>query len=501
LLLLTSICPLNKSIKYISILPENLREKSLDRFFAAELGLKAAFHLSIAKMENIKLLFQLYFRPAAAMSDIIDKGSWIFAAVAMLLVMLVFQFTVNLRIAENYAVAAADLRTGQSERANPDDVYIDGADKNTEGKMRAAEAGKTVHIGPQQKTPFPLAGPAILFLTSFGGLSIAPLISILLFFVPALILLARIFGAASYSGTNARNNYMPLSTCVMMAWVAAHLPFAAAGVLLFGMPVSGAAFILMWLVSGLIFGLLTIFAVRTVMGTNYGAALMVVLIGAFAFPLGVYVFRYVSPFLFSPFLIIMAIVYFGGFLRSEASGFGNSFRQRQNFKRFLHNATVNPRDADAHIQLALIYLQRRQDSKALEHLNKAFAIDPREIDANFELGKFARREREYQKALDHFSIVVEENDKHSLSEIWREIGATYLEAGMNKEALEALETFAGRRPFDPEGLYYVGKAYKALGQAEKAREAFRQAVESAQASPDYRRHEIRHWGKLAQKEL
>lgn len=197
----------------------------------------------------------------------------------------------------------------------------------------------------------------------------------------------------------------------------------------------------------------------------------------------------------------MAVLYFGGFLSSEARGFGNAFRQRQNFKRFLHNATVNPRDADAHVQLALIYLQRKQDAKALEHLNKAFEIDPEEIDANYELGKLARRERCLQDALNHFSVVVEQNDKHALSEVWREIGATYLEAGMHKEALDALETFTARRPFDAEGLYYLGKVYKATGEHDKAREAFQQAVDAAQNSPDYRRHEIRHWGKLAQKEI
>jgi tetratricopeptide (TPR) repeat protein len=454
-------------------------------------------------MENIKLLFQLYYRPAAAMSDVIDKGSWIFAAVAMLVVMLVFQFTVNLRIAESYLTTAANQMTTRSAGSdNPDEVYIDGDDKNAAEKVRvAADAGKAAHVAPGQKTAFSPAGAAALLLISFSGLSLAPFVSLLFFFVPVLLLLARIFGAASYSGTNARNNYMPHSMCVMMAWTAAHLPFALIAVALLGRPVDWSIFLLLWLASGLLFGLLTIFAARTALGVNYGSAIVLVAISAFAFPLGVYVFRFISPFLFSPFLIIIAIVYFGGFLRSEASGFGSSFRQRQNFKRFLHNATVNPRDADAHVQLALIYLQRRQDTKALEHLNKAFAIDPREIDANFELGKFARREREYQKALDHFGVVVEENDKHSLGEIWREIGATYLEAGMNKEALEALETFTARRPFDPEGLYYVGKAYKALGDSEKAREAFRQAVESAQTSPDYRRHEIRHWGKLAQKEL
>ncbi len=200
-------------------------------------------------------------------------------------------------------------------------------------------------------------------------------------------------------------------------------------------------------------------------------------------------------------MIILAIIYFGGFLGGEVQGIGNAFRQRQNFKRFLHNATVNPNDADAHVQLGLIYMQRRQEAKALEHFTKAFEIDAQEIDANYELGKIARRKGELQTALNYFSTVVEQNDKHALSEVWREIGATYLEANMLNESREALEKFVERRPVDSEGLYYLGKVYKAQNEPEKAREMFEQAIESARNAPVYRRRELNHWSKLAQKEL
>jgi tetratricopeptide (TPR) repeat protein len=215
-----------------------------------------------------------------------------------------------------------------------------------------------------------------------------------------------------------------------------------------------------------------------------------------------YVFRYVTPHLFSPFLLFWIAIIFGGALLGGARGFGNTFRQRQNFKRFLHNATVNPRDADAHVQLGMIYLERRQEPRALEHLNKAFEIDPNEVDANYELGKIARRKGYLQKAIEHFSTVVEQNDKHALSEVWREIGATYLDAGMYNEAREALEKFVERRAVDAEGLYYLGRVLKNQGESDRAREMFEQAVDSAKTSPEFRRRsDIRHWSKLAKREL
>ena len=134
-------------------------------------------------------------------------------------------------------------------------------------------------------------------------------------------------------------------------------------------------------------------------------------------------------------------------------------------------------------------------------MNRAVEIDPNEPDANYELGKIARQKGDLQQALNHFSIVVEQNDKHALSEIWREIGATYLAANMLNEAREPLEKYVERRSADAEGLYHLGKVLKAQGETERAREMFEQAIESARTSPDYRRRELRYWSKLAEKEI
>jgi tetratricopeptide (TPR) repeat protein len=260
-------------------------------------------------------------------------------------------------------------------------------------------------------------------------------------------------------------------------------------------------YLALWTASGLLFGVFMVFTLRTVFGSNYGVAMLVVSLAWLSMSLGIYIFQYVSPLLFSPFLLFYAFMYLGGSIGGEVRGFGNALRQKQNLKRFLHNATVNPKDADAHVQLALIYLQRRQETKVLEHLKKALEIDEREIDANYEMGKLARTKGELQEALNYFSVVVEQDDKHSLSEIWREIGATYLAAGMNDEGKDALDKFVHRRAGDPEGLYYLGKALKACGEIDRAHEMFTACVDYAKTSPDFRLGAVRKWSKLAQKEL
>jgi Tetratricopeptide repeat len=445
-------------------------------------------------MENFKLLFQIYFRPASAMSEILDKGNWIFAAALVLLVSAAFFFTIDAKLQTVYRIPQF------FEFYQPDYGESEINEAAAEAAYKKAENAYQTAMNERQKVP--IVGDYFHKFFSFEpGAFFQILLSLTIFYVPAAILLMCIFGGIGNFGVVLQRDYGALSICSLMAWAAAHLPFAVAGILLYSSAVSPEIYFALWIASSILFGILMIFALRTVFGANYMTAVLVVCVAWLAFSLGMYVFRFVSPWLFSPFLLFYGYMYFGGAVSGGINGFGNAFRRKQNFKRYLHSATVNPRDADAHVQLALIYLQRRQQEKALEHLNKAVEIDANEIDANYELGKIARAKGELQTALDHFTIVAAQNDKHSLSEIWREVGATYLDAKMYKEAREALEKYVTRRSSDAEGLYYLGKVLQMQNESEKARETFEQSIEAAKTSPDYRRRELRQWIKLAQKEI
>jgi tetratricopeptide (TPR) repeat protein len=444
-------------------------------------------------MENLKLLFQLYIRPAAAMSDIMDKGSWVFAAMAVLVISIVFFATVNAKLHEVYNIPVlSEFYPAEQEQ------YIE----SPEAKARYQEAFEAYQASLLLRQKVPVVGEAFFRFFSFEPFAFwQPLLAISIFYIPILVLLISIFSPTGSFGLVLRRDYGTLATCSLMAWAAAHLPFEIAGVALYTTTVSPLVYLALWLGSSLLFGVFMIFALRTVLGVNYGVAVLAIAIGWIAFTIAMYVFQYVSPWLLSPFLLFWLVIYFGSSVGGEVRGFGNAYRQKQNFKRFLHNATVNPRDADAHVQLGLIYQQRRQDAKAVEHFTRALEIDANEIDANYQMGKIAREKGELQNALDHFAIVVEQDDKYSLNEIWREIGVTYLNANMFNEAADALEKYVDRRPVDPEGLYYFGRTLKAQGNSDRAREMFEQAVDSVNSSPDYRRREIQKWRKLAEKEI
>ncbi len=445
-------------------------------------------------LDNIKFLFQLFYRPASAISDIIDRGNWVFAAISVLLISGIFFFTINAKLQTAYAVPNFSAFYHPNFSATEEDSPAAVAEYNK------AEAAYRKALN--ERMSIPLIGDSFFRFFSFEpNKFFQPLLTLSVFYIPAAIILLCFFGGAGSVGLVFRRDYGTLAVCTLSAWAAAHLPFAIIGALLYSQNVAPPVYLAFWLASSLLFGVLMIFALRTVFGANYGAAVLVVCLAWLALSAGMYAFGLVSPWLFSPFLLFYAYIYLGGYLGGEVKTFGNAFRQKQNLKRFLQNATVNPRDADAHLQLGLIYRQRRQDAKALEFFRRAVEIDRNEPDANYELGKIAREQGDLQTALNHFSVVLEQNDKHALSEIWREIGVTYFDAKMLDEAREALEKFVERRPVDAEGLYYLGRVFKAQGEIDKACTMFERTIESAKTSPDYRRRELRQWSKLARKEI
>ena len=167
----------------------------------------------------------------------------------------------------------------------------------------------------------------------------------------------------------------------------------------------------------------------------------------------------------------------------------------------LNASRLNPHDGEAQYQLGLIYQQRRQYSAAIERFKKAVAIDPGETDAHFQLGRIAREQGRLDDALASFQTVMDQDDKHSQNEILRELGAVYLTARQYEHARGFLTEYLERRPYDPEGLYYLGQALEGLGRASEARQAYLRTAEAVNTAPRFRRRVVAKWSRLAQRQL
>jgi tetratricopeptide (TPR) repeat protein len=304
-------------------------------------------------------------------------------------------------------------------------------------------------------------------------------------------LLARLGGL----GTVFQRDYSPLLTCTAMAFAAVEIPLALAAWV-------APAPVLLGLVGLAIpyFAVLMFFAVRTVFGTQNGAAAGAVALSWVPLVAAAFLWaplRFLLGWLASPFFLFFAYYYLGG----ELAGLGAGLRGRQSFRRMLEASAVNPHDGEAQYQLGLIYQQRRQYTEAIRRFQNAVAIDPTETDAHFQLGRIAREQGRLPDALAHFQTVVGQNEKHSLSEVLRELGAIYVSARQYQDACHELELYVERRPYDPEGLFYYGQALEGLGGAAAAREMYARSVESARTAPRYRRRFTARWSRLAQKQM
>jgi len=333
----------------------------------------------------------------------------------------------------------------------------------------------------------------------YAGLSFSfytPLLVLAVVYVPGILVLGKLLaGLAGGFGTAFERDYSPLLICTAMAWTAANLPLAVAG-WIFPPPILAVLAALAYLY----FVVLMFFAVRTVFGIGNGIAGAMVclswipLIAAVIFwgPL-----RFLLGWVASPFFLFYAYYYLSG----EFGNLGAGLRSRQNFRRMLEAAALNPHDGEAQYQLGLIYQQRRQYTEAIQRFKNAVAIDPNETGAYFQLGRIAREQGRLKDALGYFQTVLDQDEKHNQSEILRELGAVYIAARQYQDALYELARYADRWPYNPEGLFYYGQALEGLGQVAEALTMYERAVEAVRAAPRYQRQVTARWRRLAQKQI
>jgi hypothetical protein len=322
-----------------------------------------------------------------------------------------------------------------------------------------------------------------------------PLLVLAVVYVPGLLLLAALFGRLGGLGVVFQRDYSPLLTCVAMAAAAAWIPLVIA-VWVVPPELSPLAI----LPAMLYFVVLIFFAVRVVFGVENRIAAGVAALSWLPLVAAAFVWgplRMLLGMLASPFFLFFAWYYLG----SEITGLGEGLRARQNYRRMLDAAAVNPHDGEAQYQLGLIHLQRRQRTEAVQRFRAAIQIDPGLTDAHFQLGRIAREEGRLRDALGHFQTVVDQDERLHSSEVLKELGGLYLTARQFSDAKSELAVYTERRPYDPEGLYYFGQALAGLGEKDRAREMYARAVEADRTAPRYRRRYTAKWSRLAQKQL
>jgi tetratricopeptide (TPR) repeat protein len=425
--------------------------------------------------ENLAALFLLYARPVAAIGRILDRGRlWIAIVMALAVSWLV-------HFAETRTEIVSQPPAGVAAPNAP--VPLVDEDEATVLPPRPSVTESAIRIWT-----------ALDPLSLFAGLG-----AIVFAFVPAVIGARAAAGFGSF-GVLMRRDYLSLVMISMTVWTAAYLP---AGVILFLVPPQLPLWPLL-IASNLYFLVLAALSIRTLLGINFAPAAGLAVLGAVTAMIALALYQFAGPLRYmvmSPFFLLYGLYFGYSMFVSNVRSLGDGLRSRQHFQQQLEIATNNPRDADAHYQLGLIHLQRRQRTEAAARFRRAVEIDPSEADAQYQLGRIAREEKRLDDAIASLTTAASLDDKLSQSEVWRELGAAYFEAARTGEAAAALVKFTDRRPYDPEGLYWHGKTLVALGRTTEAREMFEQAIEAVKTMPSHRRAEVRQWGGQSKSEL
>ena len=343
-----------------------------------------------------------------------------------------------------------------------------------------------------------LGAPIILFVYRLiaGAISRAtPVLFLVAVFVPALLLSASVFHRRASFTVLFRQEYAPLASCALYAWAAAHLIMLIPAMLV--LQPAGQSPAAMELALKLVplpyFIFLITLGVNTVFRVGYGGSIAVVALGSLSL-LALPLLPRLLFILTSPFLLILAII----LLRNILGEMVSAQRAREDFKRNLEAATLNPADSSAHYNLGLIYQQRRQYEEAKTSFARAIEIDPEETDAYYQLGRIAREQGRLADAINHFDAAVTRNPAHSQSEVWREIGQTYFQAGQLEDALASFERFLDKRPSDAEGRYRYGLTLHRLGRSEEAAAEMQACIEAVRTSPAYKYRAEKRWASEAQ---
>src|ERR671927_793598 len=131
--------------------------------------------------ENTKLLLGLLYRPVASMGRIVDEGHWLYAAVVVAALSMVFHASVTSVLYNNYEAVYRDIPQSEEQFAGEAE-YED-----------EEEAAPTFYY---DKLPLPLVGQHGWWFVSFAQPSFfTAVLRVAIFYIPGFLLLVGMAGA------------------------------------------------------------------------------------------------------------------------------------------------------------------------------------------------------------------------------------------------------------------------------------------------------------------
>jgi tetratricopeptide (TPR) repeat protein len=316
------------------------------------------------------------------------------------------------------------------------------------------------------------------------------LIFLSLVYVPALILLGNSISGHGLGFSISKQEYEAHISALFPLWgllflVAAPMQRLAPQFLVLGGGVFGISIGLLVLFTLML--VYSIWAFRELNFVSMAAATAIFVLSGLTLP----VFYFLTAFFFAlPIFIMIPLLYLG---YQRLRGYFSSQSGERVFQQHLHLLTLNPQDADAHHQLGLIHLKRRNFDAAARYFDNAIRIEGADPDYHYYRGRVHELLGEWPQALEQYEATYRLSPEYGLGDIFREVGKAYLLTGNAQKGMEFLNFFLQNRGSDPEGRYWLAVGYRDLGDFSQMRIQLHLILEQARSNPRFFRKEHREW--------
>ncbi|HMV81938.1 MAG TPA: tetratricopeptide repeat protein [Blastocatellia bacterium] len=417
---------------------------------------------------NFRLLFALLWQPVSAVRMLRERAPVAFAAVAAWVAAWVYSMVA--------VVMAGYVQAGGKLQMN---TALGSAAYGARSFLAAALIGNSIRAA---MTAFMI----VLFIA--------------VIYVPFVILIANLFEQRASFSLVVREEYPAMTSCALLSLAVSLLATMLPAVLIGWQSTwlqSDAVigyFVLVVMIPLPIFAWLMTLVTGTIFRAGWvaaGGTVLLSLLSLIVMPLFIDATSFVCA---SPILLILLLF----LLRDRVDDFMRSQRSRQSFRQNLQAATLNPADASAHYNLALLYQQRGELEAAIGSFQRAIEIDPNETDAHYQLGRIARWQNRLTDAVQHFETVVQQDSAHGHHEIWRETALVYYAAKQYPDALAMFDRFLDERQSDAQARYWRGMTLFNLGRIGEAETEMQACIESVKSAPAYKYRTERQWLHLAQ---
>ncbi len=165
---------------------------------------------------------------------------------------------------------------------------------------------------------------------------------------------------------------------------------------------------------------------------------------------------------------------------------GNTSAAEQTFRKVI---AVDKNNVDAYFNLGVLYEGKGDIDKALDNYTKAQSLNPADRElretVNSLRTKVAQAQQQKADEQKRTQLADQSRQRDSLKQLVSDASSDY-KSGRFSDAVKKLERVSNQAPSDPDVQYALGQAYRAKGEAEKARTAFSRAMSIDPVSPLYK---------------